>query len=76
MNNSPMPSNDENLRLAERQKDFYRGISFDMSPAAIDRRLKIVGGLYRLAQELKHSKLLGPGDAFQYANPVAGPPLK
>ena len=37
---------------AERQKDFYRGINNDMSSAAISRRLKIVGGLYRLGRQL------------------------
>lgn len=74
MINPPLDPDDEGLRVAERQKDFYRGISHDMSPAAIDRRLKIVGGLYRLAHQLKNAQLLGPGDAFNYVDRIAGTP--
>ena len=67
---------DETERVAEAQKDLYRGISVDMSPDAIDRRLKIVGGLYRLGRQLKNAPLLGPGDAFQYVDQLghADPP--
>lgn len=54
-------------REAERCKDFARGISSDMSPAAIGRRLRIAGSLYRLSQQLGRVRFLGPGDAFRYA---------
>lgn len=74
MINPAIEPDDEGLRVAERQKDFYRGISHDMSPAAIDRRLKIVSGLYRLGHQLKNARLLGPGDAFLYVERNPGTP--
>lgn len=36
----------------ERQEDFYRGISSDMSPGAVARRIHIANGLNRLTREL------------------------
>lgn len=47
---------------AEQQKDVYRGISDDMSPAAISRRLQIVGGLYRLGRQLYRAGRLHRGE--------------
>ena len=34
----------------------------DMSPEAIDRRLRIMGGLYRFARSLKKARILGPAE--------------
>ncbi len=59
---------------AERQKDFYRGISDDMSSAAISRRLKIVGGLYRLGRQLyragRHHRGEAPEDVDSFARRI------
>ena len=68
------PSQEIDEREAERFKDFARGISSDMSPAAIGRRLRIAGNLYRLAQQLGRTRFLGPGDAFRYAEPNGSGP--
>lgn len=41
-------------------KDRSRGVSCDMSPAAVLRRLDIVDELRELAMELQNAKRLGP----------------
>ena len=65
----PPPSREIDAREAERFKDLARGISSDMSPAAVGRRLRTAGSLYRLARELGRARSLGPGDAFAYGEP-------
>ena len=41
-------------------KALSRGISRDMSPDAIARRLRIAGELYRLAETLSRAEYVGP----------------
>lgn len=45
----------------ERQKDFYWGISSDMSPAAVARRINIANGLFRLTRQLSQVGRIAPG---------------
>ncbi len=44
----------------DESKALSRGISADMSPAAIERRLEIVDELRELSMELAGAKWLGP----------------
>lgn len=39
----------------------------DMSPEAVDQRLRLVGQLYRLGQSLKQTQLLGRAEDLQLA---------
>ncbi len=51
-----------------------RGISDDMSPDAIGRRIDIVGQLHRMWQLLRHAQRVGPVQAAdQPADRVAEP---
>lgn len=44
----------------EQQKDFCRGISSDMSSAAVARRLRIANGLNRLTRQLSRVGKIAP----------------
>lgn len=45
----------------EQQKDFCRGISSDMSPSAVARRIQIANGLNRLTRQLSRAgKIAAP----------------
>jgi hypothetical protein len=45
---------------ADEMKRRSRGISDDMSPAAIARRIDIVGELWRMWQTLRSARRIGP----------------
>lgn len=45
---------------ADEMKRRGRGISDDMSPAAIARRIDIVGDLWRMWQILRNARRIGP----------------
>lgn len=51
---------DPGLEAWEREKDLYRGISSDMSPAAIARRIHIANGLNRLTRQLSRVGRIAP----------------
>lgn len=51
---------DPSLEEWERQKDLCRGISFDMSPAAVARRIHIANGLNRLSRQLSRVGKIAP----------------
>lgn len=47
---------------AERQKDRFRGIDTDMSPAAIARRIHLAGEMNRLARKLFQAGRMSRGE--------------
>ncbi len=53
---------DSPSRQLQNAKSQSRGVSCDMSPDAVLRRLSIVDELRELARELKNAKRLGPLD--------------
>ena len=60
-----IPSHDRTVLNASQfspaeRKDLSRGISSDMSPEAVTRRLDLVDELRELAEELATAKRLGP----------------
>ena len=52
------------------QKALSRGVSSDMSPEAIARRLRIVSELYDLARVLGRTRYLGKADEAGVRGPL------
>jgi hypothetical protein len=52
-------NSDGTLMTPEEAKRLSRGISSDMSPEAISRRLEIVSQLFRLGSALSRAKYIG-----------------
>ena len=51
-----------------------RGDSADMSPRAIEQRLRIVGELYRMWQTLRHARRVGPVEPSASVDNARDPP--
>ena len=61
---------------ADEMKRRSRGISNDMSPEAIARRIDIVGELWRMWQVLRHAKRIGPVVPPDQAGQRGEPPAR
>jgi hypothetical protein len=50
---------DSRMKKNSRPTRIVRSIEVDMSPEAIDRRLRDLGQIYRLGKEIPHARRLG-----------------